>query len=92
MKDKKNESIDFYIALFIMLMSITNIVLIITKASQLFLRPFSIGLSVFLFYLAWVKISELDTYKKMKMLFFLHHLEKEAEKEAKELIENVKNE
>lgn len=89
MKTTKQESTDLYIALFMMLMAIVNIVLIIVKANQLFLRPFSIGLSVFIFYFAWKQVAELETYKKLKMLFFLHHLEKEAQKEAKKVIENV---
>jgi len=92
MKQTKQESIDLYIALFMMLMAVTNIVLIITRAPEYFLRPFSIGISVFVFYFGWKQISELETYKKMKMLFFLHHLEKEAEKEAKEVIKNAMQE
>lgn len=88
--EKYKESTDFYIALFILLIAITNIVLWLTNASILFLKPFSIGISAFLFYFAWKQISELDTYKRLKMLFFLHHLEKEALKEAKKVIKDVK--
>ena len=85
----KEESINFYIALFMLFMAVTNIVLVIIKAPEYFLRPFSIGISVFVFYLAWKQISELETYKKLKMLFYLHHLEKEAQKEAERLVKNV---
>lgn len=92
MEDKKQESIDFYVALVGIMAAFTNIVLMIIKSDPLFSRPFSIGVSVFLFYYAWTKITELETYKKMKMLLFVYHLEKEAIKEAKKVIEDVKKE
>lgn len=88
----KNESVEMYVALFIMLMAVVNIILVITGSPKVFLKPFSIGISVFLFYLAWEKITELETYQKMKMLFFIHHLEREAVKEAKKVIKNVNEE
>lgn len=92
METTKQENINFCIALFMMLIAIINIILWITNASKLFLKPFSVGLSVIIFYFAWKEISELEIYKKMKMLFFLHHLEIEAQKEAKKVIEDVKQE
>ena len=88
----KKENIDMYVITFIMCMAVVNVVLVLTNASQFFLRPFSIGISVFLFYLAYKRMTELETFKKMKMLFYIHHLENEAQKEARKVIANAKQE
>ena len=84
-----DEKVDFTISLFAMGISVANIILYLINAPMTFLKPFSISLSVLIFYFGWRIISELEITKRIKLLFFLYHLEKEAVKEAKKVIENA---
>ena len=88
----KEKNIESYIAWFAMFLAIANIFVVLLKAPEIFWRPFSLGLSVFIFYFGWEKFKETETYQKIKMLFFLHHLEKMAFDKAKEVIENAEQE
>ena len=84
-----DEKTDFWLALFAMGLSVVNVVLNLIDVPETFLKPFSIALSVLIFYLGWQVISELELTKRIKLLFFIYHLEKEAFRKAKKVIENA---
>ena len=84
-----DEKTDFWLALFAMGLSVVNVVLNLIDAPETFLKPFSISLSVLIFYFAWQVVSELELTKRIKLLFYIYHLEKEAFKKAKRVIENA---
>lgn len=76
-------------AFFAMFIAIVNIIIILLSPSTVFIKPFSIALSVLIFYFGWKSISEFEMIQRIKMLFFIYHLEKEARKKAQEVIENA---
>lgn len=91
-KTEKEKQIEIYLALFTMMIAIVNIILIFMHASLLFRNPFSMGLSVMVFYYGWRVVTENEYFERMQTLLLLHHLDKEAEKKAKEIVENVEQE
>lgn len=91
MKTIGDETIETYMAFFAMFIAVVNIVIVLLNSPQVFLKPFSISLSILIFYFGWKIISELEVYQRIKTLVFLHHLEREAVKEARRVIKNVNN-
>jgi hypothetical protein len=89
-KMNKQEKIELYFAFFSLIVAITNVFIILLNAPLIFLEPFSIGLSLIIFYYGYFKIVESEIFNKIKTLFLIHHLESEAKKEAKNIIENAK--
>ena len=83
---------EIYFAFFAVGVAMANIVMQIVSGPELFLRPFSIGLSVMIFYFAYRELRNWDVIKVIKKILFTHHLEQEAFKEAKKYIQNLKQE
>jgi len=86
----KIEKTEIEFALIAALIAIVNIVLVLVGASSLFIKPFSICLSLIIFYFAWSKITEYDIFDKIKLLLQIYNLNREAKNEAKKIIENAK--
>jgi hypothetical protein len=88
--EKKN--IDSLIALFTMILAVVGIVLSFTARLTIIEKSISIASATWMFYLGWKTLIESEVIQKIYMLMFLKQLERQAEKEAKEIIENVKQE
>lgn len=86
MEMNKIEKIEMYFAFFCLMLAVTNIIFVLLNAKAIFLKPFSIALSLIIFYYAYMKIIESEIFNRISMLFFMNQLEKQAAKKAKEIL------